>query len=115
MSKKLLLIFITFAILFFAVSCSNKTNTEKDTNPNGDAVTVFAVSTTLAVEGEIKDYLQLNGDITASTTVDTFPDTAGKLKNLYVKVGDTVRKNQIIAEIDPSKPGMNFASSPVKA
>ena len=44
-----------------------------------------------------------------------FPDTKGILKSLYVSVGDFVRVNQLIAEIDPSKPGTNFALSPVRA
>jgi membrane fusion protein, multidrug efflux system len=81
----------------------------------GEAETVFAVATTEAVEGQIYNYLDVNGDITAKTTVDTYPDAAGKLNRLYVTVGDTVRKDQIIAEVDPSRPGMNFAASPVKA
>ncbi len=37
------------------------------------------------------------------------------MKILYVKVGDTVQKDQVIAEVDPSRPGMTFAASPVKA
>ncbi len=115
MIKKLLLPVIILSILFLGVSCSKKSDTGQNPDTTGETTTVFAVSTTLAVEGEIKDYLQLNGDIRSSTTVDTYPDTAGKLKQLYVKVGDRVRKNQIIAEIDPSRPGMNFAASPVKA
>lgn len=77
--------------------------------------TVFAVSTTEAVEGQIKDYIEVNGDVVTRTKVDTFPDTAGKLADLYVEVGDRVRKDQVIAEVDPSKPGMQFSASPVKA
>lgn len=77
--------------------------------------TVFAVSTVKSVEGQIQNYLELNGDVTAATTVDTYPDTAGKLSRLYVEVGQRVRKDQVIAEVDPSKPGMQFAASPVKA
>lgn len=107
---------ITFLILFLLLGCKQTDPSAKNSSDKEEEqVTVFAVSTTLAVQGEIKDYLQLNGDIAARTTVDTFADTAGKLKSLYVKVGDTVRKDQIIAEIDPSRPGMTFAASPVKA
>ncbi|MCK5200589.1 MAG: efflux RND transporter periplasmic adaptor subunit [Spirochaetales bacterium] len=114
--EKLNLAIITFLILFLLLGCKQTgPSAKKSSDKEEEQVTVFAVSTTLAVQGEIKDYLQLNGDIAARTTVDTFADTAGKLKSLYVKVGDTVRKDQIIAEIDPSRPGMTFASSPVKA
>jgi membrane fusion protein, multidrug efflux system len=111
--SKLLIIGIIISILMFN-ACSKKTIAGSEKTEE-DQIISFAVSTTLSVQGEIKDYLQLNGDIAAKTTVDTFADTAGKLKILYVKIGDTVRKNQIIAEVDPSRPGMTFASSPVKA
>lgn len=115
--KKMHFVVISLIILFLLSGCNKKIDSESEdsSDKTEDRVTVFAVSTTLAVQGEIKDYLQLNGDIAARTTVDTFADTAGKLKSLYVKIGDTVRKDQIIAEIDPSRPGMTFASSPVKA
>lgn len=115
MNKKRLLIFI-IAILILLSGCKKTDQSDKNTaEENDEQLTVFAVSTTRAVQGEIKDYLQLNGDIAARTTVDTFADTAGKIKTLFVRVGDTVRKNQVIAEIDPSRPGMTFAASPVKA
>ncbi len=84
-------------------------------NGNGEQETVFAVSTTKAVQGQIKDYIEVNGDVVTKTKVDTYPDTAGKLSSLYVEVGDRVWKDQVIAEVDPSKPGMQFSASPVKA
>ena len=118
MNRKIIhLCLITLIVIFLLLGCSKKTDSvsEDSADKTEEAVTVFAVSTTVAVKGEIKDYLQLNGDIAARTTVDTFADTAGKLMHLYVRVGDTVRKDQIIAEIDPSRPGMTFAASPVKA
>ncbi len=117
MNRKILtLVIIIFSILFIG-GCKNKTDNRGDSGAAKieDQITTFAVSTTLAVKGDIKDYLELNGDISARSTVDTFADTAGKLKNLYVKIGDTVRKSQIIANVDPSRPGMTFAESPVKA
>ena len=114
--EKLNLAVITIFTLFLLLGCKQTDPSAKgSSDKEEEQLTVFAVSTTTAVQGEIKDYLQLNGDIAARTTVDTFADTAGKLKSLYIKIGDTVRKNQIIAEIDPSKPGMTFAASPVKA
>lgn len=115
MNKKRILL-VLISILILASGCKKSDQSDKNTIEETDEqLTVFAVSTTSAVQGEIKDYLQLNGDIAARITVDTFADTAGKIKNLFVKIGDTVRMNQIIAEIDPSRPGMTFAASPVKA
>jgi multidrug efflux pump subunit AcrA (membrane-fusion protein) len=72
------------------------------------AVPVFAVNTTLAVKGQIRDYLALAGDIVAGSTVDAYSDVAGKVTRLFVSVGSRVTKNQRIAEVDPSRPGMDF-------
>lgn len=107
---------ITFIALFLVLGCKQTGSSSRGAaDKTEETITVFAVSTTTAVQGEIKDYLQLNGDIAARTTVETFADTAGKLKNLYIRVGDIVRKDQIIADVDQSRPGMTFAASPVKA
>ena len=105
-----------FIIMMVTFGCSGKNPKTSDSPSSGPSgVTVFAVSTTTAVKGEIREYLELNGDITARTEVNVFPETAGKLKNLSVKVGYRVKKDQVIAQIDPSRPGMTFAFSPVKA
>lgn len=80
-----------------------------------DVGTIFAVNTTTAVKGEILDYLEVNGDVTTKTSVDIYADTAGKLIKLYISLGSYVRKDQVIAEVDPSKPGMKFVPSPVKS
>jgi membrane fusion protein (multidrug efflux system) len=76
---------------------------------------IFAVNVIPASEGQIKDYLLVNGEVRTISSVDVFPDTAGKLVSLKVSVGDQVFANQVVAELDPSRPGMNFASSPVKS
>ncbi len=76
---------------------------------------VFAVNVTEAVEGELFDYLEVNGDIVAQSSVDVFADTSGKLLRLNVAIGDYVSKDQVIAQVDPSRPGQNFAASPVKS
>lgn len=76
---------------------------------------VYAVNTTSAVLGPIADYFETNGDVITATSVDVYPETAGILARLYVKVGDYVRENQVIAEVDPSRPGLSYSLSPVKA
>lgn len=74
---------------------------------------VFAVNTTEAVKGQINDYLYVNGDISARETVDVYPDTAGKLVQIAVSPGTRVRKGDVLAYIDPSRPGMTYSNSPV--
>ncbi|MHC6204809.1 efflux RND transporter periplasmic adaptor subunit [Breznakiellaceae bacterium SP9] len=76
---------------------------------------VFAVNTTQAVQGQIRDYLGLSGDIVAGSTVDVFSDIAGKITKLYVSVGQNIRAGDNIAEVDPSKPGMDYIPGTAKS
>jgi multidrug efflux pump subunit AcrA (membrane-fusion protein) len=76
--------------------------------PGEAPVPIFAVNTTTAVKGQIQDYLALAGDIVSGSTVDAYSDVAGKITRLYVSVGSPVSKGSRIAEVDPSRPGMEF-------
>jgi multidrug efflux pump subunit AcrA (membrane-fusion protein) len=71
-------------------------------------VPVFAVNTTLAVKGQIQDYLTFSGDIVAGSTVDVYPEAVGKVTDIFVSVGQRVNKGTQIASVDPSRPGMTF-------
>ena len=76
---------------------------------------VFAVNVTPAVLGSIADYFEINGEVTAASSVETYADVQGILGRLHVRLGDKVRKGDVIAEVDPSRPGLNYALSPVLA
>ncbi|MDR0497010.1 MAG: efflux RND transporter periplasmic adaptor subunit, partial [Treponema sp.] len=76
---------------------------------------VFAVNTIQAVQGQILDYLALSGDIIASSTVDTFSDAAGKVTQVYVTVGQRVNRGAAVVAVDPSRPGLDFVPSIVRA
>jgi membrane fusion protein, multidrug efflux system len=77
--------------------------------------TVFAVNVTPAIRGEINDYIEVNGDVETTTSVDVYADTAGEIARLPVRLGQTVEAGALIAEVDPSRPGQNFALSPVRS
>jgi multidrug efflux pump subunit AcrA (membrane-fusion protein) len=79
------------------------------------AAPIFAVNTTTAVKGQIRDYLALSGDIIAGSTVDAYSDAAGKVSRIFVEVGGRVAKGDPVAEVDPSRPGMNYVPSVAKA
>ena len=100
----------------------NRNRGDDNNTPNAAALEmpeapVFAVNTTTAVQGQIRDYLALSGDIVAGSTVDAYSDAVGKITRLYVSVGSRVRKDDPIAEVDPSRPGMHYipgiAKSPI--
>ena len=81
----------------------------------GDVEAVFAVNAYKVAPTNLDDYLEFGGDVDASSSVAVMPDTAGKISQLHVKVGQRVTKGQIIAAVDASRPGMVFAASPVRA
>jgi multidrug efflux pump subunit AcrA (membrane-fusion protein) len=83
--------------------------------PPAAAAPVFAVNTMPAAMGQIRDYLMLSGDITAVSTVDAYSDVAGKVSRLFVSVGSRVSRGEVIARVDPSRPGMEYLESDVKA
>ena len=76
---------------------------------------VFAVNTTSVILGPISDYFRISGEIVAASSVETYADAQGILARMYVELGDYVRAGDVIAEVDPSRPGISYALSPVKA
>jgi multidrug efflux pump subunit AcrA (membrane-fusion protein) len=118
MKTVLLAVILIFPVLAFS-GCERIKETyskvKKTTDAGAETTPVFAVNTIFASEGQIQDYLALSGDIIASSTVDTFSDAAGKVSRLFVSVGSRVQKGDPVAEVDPSRPGMEFIPSRVKA
>jgi multidrug efflux pump subunit AcrA (membrane-fusion protein) len=76
---------------------------------------VFSVKTAAAEHRTLSAFLEVNGDIISGQQADVFPDTSGKLIAVRTALGSRVRKGELIAEIDPSKPGMTYMASPVYA
>lgn len=122
------IIIIVAAALFTATAvllagCSNAENKSAGANAAGASAgadtpierPVFAVNTTTAAQGQISDYLALSGDIISGSTVDVYSDVAGKVTRLYVSVGSRVSRNQSIAAVDPSKPGMDYVPGIARA
>ncbi|HPQ01519.1 MAG TPA: efflux RND transporter periplasmic adaptor subunit [Termitinemataceae bacterium] len=105
-------IFVVGGSLF---SCSRLGGADTRASAGQQERPVYAVSTTRAVKGQIRDYLALSGDLVAGSTVDVYPDVAGRVTKLMVRLGDRVEKDQALLEVDPSRPGMNFVTSLVKA
>lgn len=107
------------SLLTLLSACGNRNGTDGQTGAENDADgvrrTVFAVNTTTAIAGSITDYIRVTGDVRASSNVDMFADVAGELKRIHVRVGDRVQADQVIAEVDRSRPGQTFAPSPVRA
>ena len=64
--------------------------------------------------GLFQRFTRLNGEIGSDNSdVAALPDTSGTVTSILVRRGDMVTKDQVIAYIDPSRPGMNYKESPV--
>jgi len=110
MRFKYMIIILNIFLILLVFNCK-KSKDKIDENMDS----VFAVNTTKTVKGEINNFIEVNGDVKAKNEVSIYPDVAGKLVILNVKLGDPIYKNQIIGYIDPSKPGMNYLASPVRS
>ena len=106
-------LFLLLALAFALSGCEKIKDAREKRKPGGGQavpqVSVFAVNTTTAVQGQIQDYIALAGDIIAASTVGVVTDVQlGKVVEVYVSVGQRVNKGDRIAAIDPSRPGMDF-------
>jgi multidrug efflux pump subunit AcrA (membrane-fusion protein) len=86
-----------------------------ETAPSARQIPASAVDTMAVTRGQIQDYLVFSGDIYAVSTVDAYSDAAGKVSRLFVSVGSWINKGDVIARVDPSRPGMEYVESEVKA
>jgi multidrug efflux pump subunit AcrA (membrane-fusion protein) len=109
----LFLISISLLVGLFVMGCNKEDAAAAE--ETAEAVAVFAVNTTTAVEGVIQDYLALSGNDEASSTVDVYSDVAGKVSYMFAGVGTRVAKDANIIEVDPSRPGMTYVKGIVKS
>jgi len=104
-----------FALFLLAISlfsCSQQKKAAAATKQEEKALTVSVQEASLST---LEDYIDFSGTVKALDTVTVYPTVAGKVVKLFVDTGDKVSKNQVIAQVDPSKPGAEFALSSVRA
>ncbi|MDR3283764.1 MAG: efflux RND transporter periplasmic adaptor subunit [Treponema sp.] len=79
------------------------------------AANAITVSAKTLVPETIRQVVKLNGDVSSQSEINIYPDTAGKIVRVLKDLGDSVRQGEIIAYIDPSRPGAAYVESPVIA
>jgi multidrug efflux pump subunit AcrA (membrane-fusion protein) len=93
--------------------------TEAGTPENTDAAreqggrTAIAVRVTEAVRGTVENSVMVNGDVLARNQVSIYPTVPGKLIELRRGIGDRVNAGDVVAMVDPSRPGEFYSLSPV--
>lgn len=102
-------------IAFFLMSGSDTRSRPGRELALEEQVRAIPVSTIVAVEGTIQDYIRLSGDVKAASSVAVYPDVAGTLAAIRIEEGDYVSAGEILAYVDPSRPGADYSNSPVDA
>ncbi|AYE36037.1 efflux RND transporter periplasmic adaptor subunit [Borrelia turcica IST7] len=114
-SVKYYLLCLSVLLLFSCNRSSGKETQEAMTGNDANEPYKFPVIAMKARKGTLSNYIALNGDIDTKVKTDVFPDATGKITTLNVRLGTYVNKGQVIATLDPSKPGALYLKSPVKA
>ena len=79
----------------------------------GEQRTGTAIRITPVRLGTVENSVVLNGDVLTSSQVSIYPTMAGKLIELRVGDGDRIRAGQVVAMVDPSRPGDSYFANPV--
>lgn len=113
--KRISKIFLgVMALSCLLFSCGGKKDAAQN-NGQQQTEALFAVNTMKIQRSNISDYIKLTGDVQAKRNIQVFPDQSGKISSIDVKIGQSVVKGQRIMEVNPSRPGMVYALSPVIA
>ena len=115
--KKLILglvfLFIAAGIIVFP-KVKRKHNRPKITEAATTTPT-FAVRTEKAEIRTLRSHIEINANIVSGNQLTVVPDVAGKLVSMQVVLGSAVQKGDILAQVDPSRPGAEYALNSVRA
>ncbi len=105
---------VLFSALLLPLACSytSSAGSGPDLVPRED---VRSVRVAPVSRSTMEDVLSLSGEVSATGQVYVVPDTHGLLTKVLVSPGDKVGYDQVIAYVDPSRPGMSYAESPVRS
>jgi RND family efflux transporter MFP subunit len=63
--------------------------------------------------GTIENSVVVNGDVLARTQVSIYPTVGGRISETRCKIGDSVGQGEVMAMVNPSRPGEVYSNSPV--
>lgn len=117
--KIVLLALIAFFMVMSLITCSAKSSTptgmpgmRNNSDAKAQANTITVSSKTISKE-TLQQTIKITGDVSSTSEINIYPDTSGKITKIQKNLGDSVNKGDVIAYVDPSKPGSAYAASPV--
>ncbi|MBR2108022.1 MAG: efflux RND transporter periplasmic adaptor subunit, partial [Treponema sp.] len=76
---------------------------------------IYSVKTQLGEPVTITDFVVTSGDVQTQSSIEVFPSIGGKIVQMNVTLGSSVKKGDVIAKIDASEAGSYYTQSPVIA
>jgi len=83
--------------------------------PRGGGRNATTVRVTQVSPGTIEKSVVINGEILARNQVTIYPTVGGRLVETRLGIGDRVNRGDVVAMVDPSRPGEVYSRSPVVA
>ena len=108
----IILVVAAGAVFFFHMKGMGKKDEERKAAEESRS---YPVRISECVSGDISDFIKINGSVIAEKSVDVNPDTGGRIRIIHAEIGDFVKKGEVLAEVDPSKPGLSYTFSPVRS
>lgn len=100
---------------FFVIKFSPKKSSFPPKDGASQEQEAASVRTMAGERKTLHAYVDTNGEIECESSVDCYPDIGGKIARVFVALGDTVKKGDVLAEVDPSEPGAYYVNSSVYA
>jgi len=99
-------IWINFLLILSIIACNENQDKIDQIVPGEKTITV---KTDVIRKENIRRHLRLTGEASAFSEVEIFPKINGLVLSTHVKLGDKVKKNQLMAEVRQDIPGMEFS------
>ena len=117
--KTVTLILVLICLVLLGVTLYKMFSPEEEIQRVNQVTTddvVINVSASTAERTEFIQTTRFQGEVTTDdNNISVLPETAGTLKSVQVKRGDLVNAGDVVAYVDPSRPGSQYELSPVTA
>lgn len=119
-NKTVLIVILSFIAVILIAVCFifiKKKNSSKNDPRAKFAMNKMAsaVKSTVAENAVLKSFVSTNGEVETQKSIDVFPSMGGKIVQMNVALGSSVKKGDIIGYVDPSEPGSYYSNSPITA
>ncbi len=103
---------ITIVLCLTALTACSKNEADGSQNDESEKL-VQAVRVEPLVRSNLRKFIEVNGNIRAEKSTNVYPIIQGKIAGTAVHLGSQVNKGDVIAYVDPSRPGSRYSLNEV--